>query len=101
MGWGKRTVDRGQGALEVLRVRVANLLADDGGKLNLVVHVNALGTQHGPIAGEEDGRGRLEEEEGLLGLGAVELLDVVAAPMSAEMPLKTQLRRRASSQTHA
>lgn len=33
---------------------------------------------------EQDGRGRLEEVEGLLGAGIVELLDVVAVGLSVD-----------------
>jgi hypothetical protein len=43
------------------------LLAHDESELDFVVEVNAARSDDGPLAGEEDGGGGLEEEEGLLG----------------------------------
>lgn len=48
------------------------------------MHVHAARTQDGAGAGEQNGAGGLEEEEGLLGPGAVELFDVFAADISVE-----------------
>lgn len=43
------------------------------------MQVDTLGAEYGASAGDEDGRGGLEEEERLLGLGVVQLGDVVAS----------------------
>lgn len=61
----------------ILRVQVPQPLAHDHGQLNLIVQVDAARADDGTLAGKQDRRRRLQEKEGLLGPGAVELADVV------------------------
>lgn len=72
------TVDSIQCTLLVLRIEITHGLAYHQAQFHLVVHADALGAENGTATGDEDGGGRLEEEEGLLGLGVVELGDVIA-----------------------
>lgn len=64
-------------------MQVPQSLANYQAQLDLVVHRHAARPQERAFAGEEDGRGRLQEEEGLLGALVVELFDVVAAGFTA------------------
>lgn len=61
-----------------MRVEIAESLANDQAQFHFVVQADALGAQHGTAAGEEDRGGGLEEEERLLGLGVVQLGNVIA-----------------------
>lgn len=74
-----RTFNGVHGSFGVFRVKIAHCLAHDEAELDFVVHVHTTGAEHGTLAREEDGGRRLQEEEGLLGTGAVELGNVVAA----------------------
>lgn len=74
----RRTLNGVDGALVVISLEILDLLAEDESKLDLIVHVDALGSQHWATSRKEDRGGGLEEEEGLLGAGVVELLDVIA-----------------------
>jgi hypothetical protein len=74
-----RTLDSVHSTLSIRSLEISSQLADDKSQLNLVVHLNALGSQDSTLTGEHDGRGGLEEEEGLLGLGAVELSNMFPA----------------------
>ena len=56
---------------------VSDTLAKDKGKLDLVVHIYTARPDDRTFSREDDGRRRLKEEEGLLGLCAVQLRDVV------------------------
>lgn len=78
-----------QRRLLILRVEVPDPLAKDDGKLNLVMQVNTPGPDHRALTGEQDRRGRLLEEEGLLRPGAVELGDMVPECKSATSCLST------------
>lgn len=60
----------------VLGGEVVGLVADDGGKLDLVVQVDALGHEDGPGIGVQERTGGLEEEEGFFSGGVAELFDV-------------------------
>lgn len=71
------TVNGIKGALLVGRVEVHKLLAHYDGQLDLIVQVHTLGPDAGPLAGLQQGGGRLEEEEGLFWPRAVQLLDMV------------------------
>ena len=66
-----------QSTLLVRGVEVLDLLANDEGKLNLIVKIDAFGLDHRPFSRRQDGAGRLEEEEGLLRPRVVQLGDVV------------------------
>ncbi len=66
-----------ESSLLIVGIKVLELLADDQGELNLIVKVNATGVNHRTLAREQDGARRLQEEEGLLRSGAVQLRDVV------------------------
>lgn len=48
------------------------------------MHIYALGKQHRTLAGEEERRSRLEEEEGLFRFQAVEFGDVVSTIVKRE-----------------
>lgn len=72
------TVDSIQCTLLILGIEITHGLAHHQAQFHLVVHADALGAEDGTATGEEDGGGRLEEEKGLLGLGVVELGDVIA-----------------------
>ena len=66
-----------QSALLVRGVQVLDLLAHDEGELDLIVKVDALGPDDRAFPRWQNGAGRLEEEEGLLGPGVVQFGDVV------------------------
>lgn len=72
------TLNGVEGAFLIARLEVPELLADDEGQLNLVVKIHALGPDDRTGARQQDGRGGLQEEEGLLGPRAVQLCDMVA-----------------------
>lgn len=74
-----RTVDGVQSGLLILRIQVPKRLAHHQTQFYLVVQRGAAGAQDGALVGTEDGGRRLQEEEGLLGLGVVQFGDVVAA----------------------
>lgn len=78
------TLDGVEGALGVVGLQVAHDLAHDQGQLNLKVHVDTLGTDARSIAGSQHRRRRLEEEEGLLGLGIGQLRNVVTVSIKKE-----------------
>lgn len=71
------TLDSLQSSLGIVSLEIPDRLADDEGKLDLIVHVNALGSQHRALARKDNGRRGLEEEKGLLGLGVVQLSNVL------------------------
>lgn len=73
------TVNRIQRALVVLRVQIPNGFPHHQSQFHLIVQVRAAGSKHRTFAGTQDGGGRLQEEEGLFGLGVVQLGDVVTA----------------------
>jgi hypothetical protein len=79
MSWLREylTLNGIQSALLVRGVQVLDLLADDEGKLNLIVKIDALGLDHRPFPRLQDGAGRLEEEKGLLRPRVVQFGDVV------------------------
>lgn len=97
----RQTLNGIQGTLGVVGLEVTDQLADDEGQLDLKVHVNALGAQAGALAREDNGGGRLEEEEGLLGLGVVELGNVVPARGLVPGSLQTRFIMRNRRATHA
>ena len=90
------TLDGVQGGLFVVRLEVAQLLADDKGQLDLKVEIDALGPDDGTGPRGHNGGGGLQKEEGLLGPRAVQLRDVITALiMSARgvfLPMMRQLR---------
>lgn len=67
----------------VVRIQVRERLAHDQSEFDFEVHVHTLGPQDGALGGKQDGAGRLEEEEGLLGPLVVEFGDVVAIVIQA------------------
>lgn len=71
-------MDRIQCALAVLWVKVPHRLAHHEGEFDFIVQLGTLRAQDGTLAGEENGGRGLEEEEGLLGLGVIELGNVIA-----------------------
>lgn len=72
-------MNRIQGTLIVIRVQIPNGLAHHQRQFDLIVQVGSLRAQHRTFAGAEDSGSGLQEEKGLLGLGVVQLCDVVAA----------------------
>lgn len=71
------TLDSIHRPLRILRMQIPHSLAHHKPQLDLIVHVYALGTQHGASTWKQDGGWGLEEEEGLLGGCGGELFDVV------------------------
>ena len=71
------TLNRIQGPLFVLRVQVPHRLAHHQPEFHLIVQVRALGPQDGAGARKKNRGGGLKEEEGLFGLGVVQLGDMV------------------------
>lgn len=73
------TLNRVQCALLIIRIEIPHGLAHNQTQFDFIVEADALGTEDGSGAREEDGGRGLEEEEGLLGGCAVQLGDVIAA----------------------
>lgn len=76
------TLNRSKRASLVISLEVLDLLAHDQGQLNLEMEVDALGLNDWAIARQEDGRWRLEEEEGLFGPLVVQLRHMVPDDVS-------------------
>ncbi len=73
------TLDSIQRRLLILHIQVLHPLAQNQGQLDLIVQVDASRPDDRALAGEQNGRSRLLEKEGLLGAGAVQLGNVVAS----------------------
>lgn len=78
-GGDKRTINRIHRPRVILRVQIPHRLPHHQAQLHLVVQDHALGAQHGALPRQQDRRRWLQEEEGLLGPGVVQLGDVVSA----------------------
>lgn len=71
------TLNRIQRPLLILRMQIPHHRPNNKSQLNLKVHIHALGLQTRPIARQDNGRGRLEEEKRLLWLCVFQLRNVV------------------------
>ena len=72
-----------QCTLLVLRIQVSDSLAHHQTQFDLIVQADTLGAENGAAVREKDGGGGLQEEEGLLGGGIVQLGNVIASRPSA------------------
>lgn len=90
-----------QGTLLVLRVQVPHRLAHHQSQFHLIVQVRALGPQDGTAIRKENRGGGLEEEKGLLGLGVVQLGDVVPFMVIPSVSLLLYLRENLPDTTYA
>lgn len=60
-------------------VEIPQRLAHHKAQFNFIMQTDTLGAEDWATSGKEDRGGGLEEEKGLLGLGVVQLGDVIAA----------------------
>jgi len=72
------TINCVQGGLLIPR-EVLQLFAHDQGQLDLIVKAHTPWADDGSLAGQQDGGGGLQKEEGLLRARTVQLGDVVSA----------------------
>lgn len=74
---GEFTVNGIVNGLLIRLLNILEILAHDQGELDLIAELDTLGADHRTLSLQKNGCGRLQEEEGLLGPGAVELGNMV------------------------
>lgn len=79
------TLNGVQGSLLVIGVKVLDLPAHDERQFYLIVQADTLGPDDRALAGQQQTRGGLEEEEGLLRPRVIQLLDVVPDCMTVSL----------------
>lgn len=62
----------------ILRIKIFQCLSNHETQLDFIMHIHALGEQHRALTRQQQGRSRLEKEEGLFRFEAVEFGDVVS-----------------------
>lgn len=77
----------------ILRVQIPNGLAHHQTQFDLIVQTDALGAENRAAVGEEDGGSGLQEEEGLLGGGVVQLGNVIAVKWWISTEIETEKYR--------
>ena len=90
-----------QRTLLVLRIQVSDSLSHHQTQFNLIVQADTLGPENRAAVREKDGGGGLQEEEGLLGGGIVQLGNVIASGPSAGITRSEKKNQRHEGMSQA